>query len=144
MPFTKTHPQNSWQAEHEMACNYVRDTQAHLNSLQAQLDECAVHIASAETIIEMLEPQKDRRIQAELVERKKQRNRLQTTKGAIEKSFATVEERLQRHQARLDEFPLAELKKEQTLHNARHNAGSLPAGPGLKSFEGGTVSSYGG
>ena len=131
MSYEKVHPQNSWEAEHAMACAYVNDSQAHLFALQAQLDESAVQLQSATAVIEMLEPQKDRRIQAEVVERKRARNHLQTTQGAIEKSFAIVAARLARHRARLDEFPLAELKKEQTLRNARHNAGPVGAsGPG--------------
>jgi hypothetical protein len=144
MAFTKSHPQNSWEAEHAMATNYVRDSQAHLNSLQAQLDECDTQISSAETVIQMLEPSTDRRVRAEVGERKHARNHLQATQAAIQKSFATVEARLKRQQASLAEFPLLELKKEQTLRNAKRTAGSLPAGAGFRSLEGGTVTNYGG
>jgi chromosome segregation ATPase len=122
MAFTKTHPQNSWESEHTMLVTYITDTEAHLNSLQAQLDEVDTKIAGSQTVINLLEGSKSRHEQQEVAERKRFQNQMIRTKQNVQKAYDVVESRLARFKASLVEFPTDLLKAERKLAKARADA----------------------
>jgi chromosome segregation ATPase len=129
MTYIKNHPAHSWVQEATLATADVNCAVAQLESVNRQVDEVNVQIKSAEEVIRALEPSPDRRVKAEVAERKRHLNQLTRRRESILNSQRIVEARLKRYQENLDALPKAELQKEIALANAKHRVGSIGSGP---------------
>jgi hypothetical protein len=126
MAFEKSHPMHSWAMEKALATADKDCAAAQLASVERQVEGATVEINAAEEVIRALESSPDRRIRAEVSERKRHLSHLTRLRENILKAQRVVEARLKRFEERLTEFPQAELDKEIALQNAKHRAGSVP------------------
>jgi hypothetical protein len=127
MEYTKQHPSNTWETEHELITSQINDTKATLNTLLAQAQEQETRKSSAESLLDLLEDSRQNAAERQGL------RKLVAKCSAILEGVGNQRERVQRRltqwEARLESFPHAELMKERRIRNTRAKAGKLSDSP---------------